>query len=143
MSTPPLQEPAEDGDGPPPSALAVGRLVHRGVHQAAPGRVGHRPGPGLHPPPQDEEQRFGCVVSHTRPLNRKLISSLICSDRLLSATEAPLTQLFNGDTEKDQNHCATEAKLRLEASKKQEGEGSVQETESNYLTLLILFFKNL
>lgn len=50
------EEPGADGDGPPASALTVGRLVHRGVQQAAPGRVGQRPGPRLHPPPQDEEQ---------------------------------------------------------------------------------------
>lgn len=131
MSTLTLQEPAEDRDGPPASALAVGRLVHRGVHQAAPGRVGERPGPRLHPPPQDEEQRFGFVVSMLHLLIRKPAWSLIRCGCLLSAAEAPLTQLFNGEAKKDslsgsQNHYAAEAKRRLGATKAEESEGSVQ-----------------
>lgn len=56
------------------------------------------------------------------------MSSLMGSDCLLSAPEAPLTRLFNGGTAKDslsgnQNHSATEAELRLEASKDGKIEG--------------------
>lgn len=62
-----------------------------------------------------------------------LILSLICWNCLHSAVEAPLTELFNGETEKaplggNQNHSAADARRRLEAFKAEESEGSVQET---------------
>lgn len=111
-------------------AGSASALVHASIRHRRTRSRGSAP-PSPHSPPPQADGR--------------LTSSPLCSGCLLSASEAPLTELFNGETEKDprngeQNRSAAEAERRLEASRDEESEGSVRDSQARTISGCCYFF---